>query len=302
MKKKTTKEFIEQAITIHGGKYDYSKSNYQGCKKKVCIICPEHGEFWMTPDNHINSKQGCPKCANNVSLTTEIFVERAKLVHNNKYSYNKTNYVNYQTNVIITCPVHGDFEQTPANHLKGEGCYYCGRDKTDNSKRVVLEESIQKASNIHNNYYDYSKVKFDKTIDKVIIICPKHGEFEQIWNNHLRGEGCPKCNRSKGENKVINFLISKNINYVEQYRINIDKEINPSGYAFIDFYLPEYNILIEYNGQQHYIAKDKFGGEIRFQQQLKRDQFVRDYCKNNQIKLIEIMYNENVNDKLIKEL
>lgn len=256
----------------------------------------------MTPDNHVNSKQGCPKCANNILLTTEIFVERAKLVHNNKYSYDKTNYVNYQTNVIITCPIHGDFEQTPANHLKGEGCYYCGRDKTSNSKRVILEESIQKANNIHNNYYDYSKVKFDKTIDKVIIICPKHGEFEQIWHNHLRGEGCPKCNRSKGENKVINFLISKNINYVEQYRINIDKEINPSGYAFIDFYLPEYNIFIEYNGQQHYIAKDKFGGEIRFQQQLKRDQFVRDYCKNNQIKLIEIMYNENVNDKLIKEL
>ena len=302
MKKKTTKEFIEQAITIHGGKYDYSKSNYQGCKKKVCIICPEHGEFWMTPDNHINSKQDWPKCANNVSLTTEIFIERAKLVHNNKYSYDKTNYVNYQTNVIITCHIHGDFEQTPANHLKGEGCYYCGRDKTSNSKRVILEESIQKANNIHNNYYDYSKVKFDKTIDKVIIICPKHGEFEQIWHNHLRGEGCPKCNRSKGENKVINFLISKNINYIEQYRINIDKGINPSGYAFIDFYLPEYNIFIEYNGQQHYIAKDKFGGEIRFQQQLKRDQFVRDYCKNNQIKLIEIMYNENVNDKLINEL
>ena len=135
-------------------------------------------------------------------------------MHNNKYSYDKTNYINYQTNVIITCPIHGDFEQTPANHLKGEGCYYCGRDKTDNSKRVILEESIQKASNIHNNYYDYSKVKFDKTTDKVIIICPKHGEFEQIWHTHLCGSGCPKCNQSKGEKQILSYLIDNNINYI----------------------------------------------------------------------------------------
>ena len=301
MKKKTTKEFIEQAITIHGGKYDYSKSNYQGCKKKVCIICPKHGEFWMTPDNHVNSKQGCPKCANNVSLTTEIFIERAKLVHNNKYSYDKTNYINYQTNVIITCPIHGDFEQTPANHLKGEGCYYCGRDKTDNSKRVILEESIQKASSIHNNYYDYSKVKFDKTTDKVIIICPKHGEFEQIWHTHLCGSGCPKCNQSKGEKQILSYLIDNNINYITQYKININRDINQSGIAYIDFYIPDYNCFIEYNGRQHYMPVDKFGGEIQYQKQLKRDQFIRDYCKDNQIKLNEIMYNENINDKL-KEL
>lgn len=84
---------------------------------------------------------------------------------------------------------------------------------------MVLEESIQKASNIHNNYYDYSKVKFDKTIDKVIIICPKHGEFEQIWHNHLRGEVVQNVIVVKVR---INFLISKNINYIEQYRINIE--------------------------------------------------------------------------------
>lgn len=132
---------------------------------------------------------------------------------------------------------------------------------------MTLEESIQKANNIHNNYYDYSKVKFDKTIDKVIIICPKHGEFEQIWNNHLGGEGCPKCNRSKGEQAVINYLKSNNINYIEQFRIDIDGNINKSGYAFIDFYLPEYNCFIEYNGEQHYMPRDKFGGIMAFNKQ-----------------------------------
>ena len=232
----------------------------------------------------------------------EKFIEKARNRHGNKYDYSKVEYRGSKEKVCIICPKHGEFWQYPQDHVRGNNCPLCANENRGSKQRLTKEEFIKKAQEVHGNKYDYSMVNYKNANTKITIICPIHGEFEQIWNNHLRGEGCPKCNRSKGENKVINFLISKNINYVEQYRINIDKEINPSGYAFIDFYLPEYNIFIEYNGQQHYIAKDKFGGEIRFQQQLKRDQFVRDYCKNNQIKLIEIMYNENVNDKLIKEL
>lgn len=302
MKKKTTEEFIEQAKAIHGNRYDYLKTEYQGCKKKVCIICKEHGEFWQTPDNHINNKQGCPKCANNITLTTQEFIKRAKKIHGNKYDYSKVNYINNHTSITIICNIHGEFNQLPLNHLKGEGCYKCGRNETNKSKKVDFNESIQKANNVHNNYYNYSKVKFNKTIDKVIIICPKHGEFEQIWNNHLRGEGCPKCNESKGEKQILSYLIDNNINYITQYKININKNINQSGIAYIDFYLPDYNCFIEYNGRQHYMPVDKFGGEIQYQKQLKRDQFVRDYCNSNNIRLLEIKYNENINDKLNNKL
>ena len=301
-KRKTTEEFIEQAKAIHGDKYDYSKLEYKGCKVKVCIICPEHGEFWQTPDNHVNNKQGCPKCSNNVQLTTEEFINKAQQVHGNKYDYSKVNYINYFTNVVIICPKHGEFEQLPANHLKGFGCYLCGRERTDNSKKVDINKSINKALNIHNNFYNYSKVSFDKTSDKVTIICPIHGEFIQIWNNHLKGEGCPKCNHSKGEKSVSNYLIEHKIDFIAQYRINIDTNINSSGYAFIDFYLPSLNTFIEYNGIQHYISVDKFGGNITLKRQQNRDQYIRNYCSQNNIKLIEIMYNENVNDKLNKEL
>lgn len=162
-----------------------------------------------------------------------------------------------------------------------------------------LKESISKASNVHSNFYNYSKVKFNKTSDKVIIICPIHGEFIQIWNNHLKGEGCPKCNKSQGEKTVTKYLESKNITYIEQYKINIPKDINRSGIAYIDFYLPAYNIFIEYNGEQHYIPKKRFGGITSFRRQQKRDQYVRDYCQNKGIKLIEIKFNENINNKLI---
>lgn len=309
MAKKTTEQFIEQAKSIHRNNYDYSKTEYKGCKEKVCIIChkrdefdEEHGEFWQTPDNHINSKQGCPKCGGQTNVTTELFIKRAKKVHGDKYDYSKVEYVNNRTNVIIICPEHGEFNQLPLNHLKGEGCYECGKEATANSKRVSVEESIRKAKIIHGDFYDYSKVTYNKVADKVIIVCPIHGEFEQTMNNHLRGQGCPKCSQSKGERTITNWLTSKNIKFISQYKIEIDTSINQSGNAYIDFYLPDYNCFIEYNGEQHYIAKERFGGELEFQRQQKRDEYVRNYCKNNNIKLIEIKYNESINDKLNNDL
>ena len=118
----------------------------------------------------------------------------------------------------------------------------------------------------------------------------------------MKGEGCPKCYQSKGEKFITNWLINNNIKFKSQYKINIDPEINQSGNAFIDFYLPDHNVFIEYNGEQHYIAKERFGGEIEFNRQQKRDEYVKTYCNKNNIKLIEIKYNENINNKLDNEL
>lgn len=133
--------------------------------------------------------------------------------------------------------------------MKGEGCYECGRIRTIDAKRVSVEESIRKAKLIHEDFYNYSKVTYNKVADKVIIICPIHGEFEQTMNNHLNGQGCPKCCQSKGERTITNWLIDKSVNFVAQYRIDIDTNINQSGNAYIDFYLPDYNVFIEYNGE-----------------------------------------------------
>lgn len=165
-------------------------------------------------------------------------------------------------------------------------------------KRKTTEEFIEQAIIVHGNKYDYSKAKYDGCKKKICIICPKHGKFEQTLVNHLSGSGCPKCNESKGEKYITNWLNNKNVKYIAQYKIPIDTNINSSGNAFIDFYIPEFNTFIEYNGEQHYIPKDKFGGVITFERQQKRDQYVRDYCFKNNIKLIEIKYNDNINNKL----
>ena len=127
MKYLTTEQFIEKAKQIHGNKYDYSKVEYVNNHTKVCIICPEHGEFWQTPNSHLNGN-GCSSCKGLKKLTTKEFIERAKQVHGNKYDYSKTIYVNKRTKVCIICPIHGEFYQTPHNHVyQKQGCPECGK-------------------------------------------------------------------------------------------------------------------------------------------------------------------------------
>ena len=130
-KKVTTKDFIENAVKLHGNKYDYSKSEYIDSKTKICIICPEHGEFWQLPTAHLQG-QGCPKCKKykigKNKYNTKIFIEKSKLIHGNKYDYSKVNYIDSLTKVCIICPEHGEFWQEPNSHLRGFGCKKCANE------------------------------------------------------------------------------------------------------------------------------------------------------------------------------
>ena len=198
-KKKTKEEFIKEATEKHHGKYDYSKVEYIGALKKVCIICPEpeHGEFLQTPSNHTRGK-GCPKCGqlarNDCNrLSKEDFIKKAKEKHGDKYNYDKVEYVNNATKVCIICPEHGEFWQTPNSHLSGYGCTKCAYEDKSERRRLSKEDFIKKAHEKHGDKYDYSKVNYVDALTKVCIICPKHGEFEQTPNTHLRGCGCQKC-------------------------------------------------------------------------------------------------------------
>ncbi len=120
-----TEQFIQKAVKIHNDKYDYTLVNYKNTHTKVTIICPIHGNFDMKPNSHISSKQGCPKCANK-HKTLEDFVIKSNTVHHNKYDYSKFKYINTHTKGIIICPIHGEFEQSPASHQSGQGCKRCG--------------------------------------------------------------------------------------------------------------------------------------------------------------------------------
>ena len=111
--------------------------------------------------------------------------------------------------MIIICPKHGEFTQTPSNHLKGEKCRGCSNEKLANERRKSLENFINESNEIHGEgTYDYSQVNYVNSHTEVIIICSKHGKFFQKPSKHLIGQGCPKCkNNYKGEIAVRNFLI-----------------------------------------------------------------------------------------------
>ena len=188
------------------------------------------------------------------------------------------------------CPEHGVFEQTPNSHLKGQGCSMCGNNFKSNTTYFV-----EKVKLIHGDRYDYSLVNYVNNYTKIEIICPEHGLFEPRPKNHLNGSGCPICRESKGEKEIRKYLIKNNINFKPQHKFNgcKDKLLLP-----FDFYLPDHNVCIEYNGLQHYKPITWFGGEEGFIKQQKRDIIKMEYCKNNNIPLIIIKYNEPIVIKL----
>lgn len=141
----TTEEFIVKAREVHGDKYDYSKVEYINNRTKICIVCPIHGEFWQTPGSHLQG-QGCSMCANiqkslSKQITREQFLERAIKKHGDKYDYSKVNYIDSQTKVCIICPIHGEFWQTPNNHLRGRGCSQCSSSHLENEMRLYLNDN-----------------------------------------------------------------------------------------------------------------------------------------------------------------
>lgn len=193
----TTALFIQKAINVHGNKYDYSKVEYMNMKTRIIIICNEHGKFEQIPQSHLRGK-GCKKCGilssiNILRSDTESFIEKAKNIHGDKYDYDKTIYKKSHEKVIITCKLHGDFEQMPYGHLRTTGCKKCSFINISNKLRGNTTEFIDKAKEIHMDKYDYSNVNYTDLQTKVIIICDKHQEFEQTPAHHLQGYGCPKC-------------------------------------------------------------------------------------------------------------
>ena len=191
---KTTVQFIQQAVSKHGSKYDYSQTEYCTNKQKVCIICPKHGEFWMLPNNHLKG-QGCPKCS--FTRTTDDFIEKSRLIFGDRYDYSKVEYLNAQTFVTIICPEHGEFRIRACNHIQGHGCAKCSK-----NQKYTTETFIKYATEVHKGYYDYSESVYVNAKTKVKIICPKHGEFWQIPCNHLKGIRCPHCGGEVGGKKI----------------------------------------------------------------------------------------------------
>lgn len=298
-----TESFIKKAKEIYKDEYEYDQVNYVDSITPVKIYCKKHGYFEQRPVLFLQG-YGCPKCGNERKGdyhrgTKEDFVKKAEeLYPNNEYGYEKVNYINNHTPIIIIDHLHNDeeFSMMPYVFLAGSQNPRYKSDRIRQKRSMGAEEFIRRAKEIHEDDYDYSEVEYVNSNTKVKIYCPRCGEyFYQTPANHLKGEGCPHCisyRMSRGERFISSWLNKNNIEYihgqivsgVEGRMLNL---VKPDFQLTID----SINYWIEYNGELHYEYTPYFHSDIGvFEAQLKRDRNVREYCRNNDITLIEIPY------------
>lgn len=301
-KKKTTEEYLNQVKKIHGNKYDYSEVSYNGCFERVKITCKTCGKiFFPTACAHLQGT-GCPHC--NKSKTTEEFIKQAKHKHHDKYNYDKVVYKDAKSKIKIFCNTCKKyFNQSPGDHLSGYGCPYCGLLKCQTHKRSNKEEFVKKAVKLYGKAYNYDKVKYFNSKSKIKIFCNKCEQyFITTPGNHIQGVGCPFCRQSHGEIQIHKILENNKIIFERQKRFKDCKDKHTLPF---DFYLPKQNICIEFQGEQHYkpnfykkYIKDHDKLMSVFSRQQNHDKIKKEYCKNNNIFLYEITYQDSIEEKL----
>lgn len=268
-----TKLFKELAREKHGDRYDYSLSNYFKSNLKIIIICKLHGKFLMRPNNHLNG-QGCPSCGGKDEITLEEIQKRNFDRYGDKYTLLDKIYSNSGIPLTFRCNKHGViFKTNIYKHIKHYGCKKCFREHIDNNTADNVHSFLERAKVLHHNKYDYGMVLYKGNKIPVNIICPKHGSFYQRPDAHIHGVGCPTCSSSKGELKIYHFLKNKKINFIQEFRLK------NYGYRY-DFYLPEYNLFIEYHGEQHYKPIKFFGGDVGLKNRIKHDKIKRHLVRN----------------------
>ena len=221
-------------------------------------------------------------------LTKEEIIERGNLIHNNKFDYSLMEYKNARTPVKIICEEHEIFEVTIDNHLnKKIGCPKCSK-----RHHYTNNELIELFNKVHSNKYKYDLDGYKNNKSIIKIICPIHTEFTLRIQHHINGVGCRKCKDSKGEKKIIEILNNKNIKYETQK--TFDGCINKKQLKF-DFYLPDYNTCIEFDGEQHFNKFRFENDDVKLNKRKLNDNIKNDYCKYNNIKLLRISYFEYKN-------
>ena len=296
-------EFLIRAINIHGNKYIYDDKSYINYTAKFNIICKDHGVFRQTPHSHISMKAGCPNCgvissAKSSEKGWDLVLDLFKTVHGSRYFYDQNSYVNVTSKMKIKCEDHGWFWQKPNLHYSGSGCKKCGNLETAEKSKINFKTFLERSKSIHGERYKYDQNSWVDIFSPMLISCIKHGDFIQNPRNHYRGSGCPKCNSSRGESIIRQYLTEKGINFIEQKIF--DGLIHKSPLK-CDFFIPSINTVIEYNGIQHYEPIEVFGGEKGYLLTVSRDNLKYEFLAKRDIKLLIIKYDSpNIIDDLDK--
>jgi len=262
--RKSQELYITQANNIHNNRYDYSKVDYINMKSNIIIICSIHGEFSQTANNHIQGS-GCSRCGIDertvlITHTTNDFIEKANIIHKNKYDYSSVEYNGIKSYVTIICPIHGSFIQNAGCHLQGCGCTLCGYHKNSILSRHTQDEILDKFRRIHGDRYDYCDVEYQTTNDSVTIKCKEHGSFQQSPHGHLQGQGCPRCAR---QNQRISIVSQEWLSMIKSSCPLLELEYHiPDTNYFADGYDPSTRTIYEFHGDYWHGNPNRYAASV----------------------------------------
>lgn len=282
---------VNRLKKLHNNKFDYIiDKDYYNLTDKIKLVNKLTGDiFHYRIDRHLNGMK--PN-----KLTLNYFLLKSKEIHSNRYDYSLIKDIKSgKSKVSIICKQHGVFTQRVSNHINlKDGCPKCVSKGKWNTEHLKSE-----FNRIHLNRYDYSNVIFSGISNKVEIICKEHGIFHQNIHKHLNGQGCPECSfNSKGEEYIKEHLEEMKIKYIRQHGFDSCRYINKLNF---DFYLPEYNTCIEFDGVQHFKPVKDFGGIKEYEKIKKRDECKNKWCVENNVNLIRIKYDQIKNIREIIE-
>lgn len=314
MRRKTKEENIEKVIKIHGDIFDFSNFNTTTQREYGLCVCKVCGYKWKTTFDSLLHKHGCPKCANAISFSVDDLKEKSKSIFGeNRYDYSliktiKTN----EEKLPIIChkkdkfgEEHGVFYTDAYHHIRRKhGCPKCNKG-VKKSEEFFLKE-IKK---IYGDEYKFEGVsKYINSSTKINFICKKHGLVSQTPPMLLNFGGCPLCSKSHLEQEIISALRNKEINFISQHTFTWLKNKKP---MTLDFFLPDYNVAIECQGEQHYRPINFWGGEIKYKKRIELDVIKKQLCEEHGIKLLYYTHYSNIQeggdiykdtDKLINEI
>lgn len=272
---------------------DYINSN-----TSVLHHCLIHDEYWNCKPYNALKGCGCYKCltekiSKSNSFTNEEYI--LILQEKNKDIISLEKYVNIKTPILHKCLIHNyEWITTPSSILQGCGCPKCKIEKISTKIRKTHNEYVSELKIVNpdiiviENYID----SYTPILHKCLI---HNCEWYNSPFNVLSGTGCPQCKESRGERTIRQWLESNNISYVYQKVFDNCKDIRNLPF---DFYLPDYNLCIEYDGKQHFEPVEYFGGNDSFKVLQRHDKIKNEYCKQNNILILRIPYYENIKEKL----
>lgn len=290
MRRKTHEQFLREMEINHPTLSVLGK--YKNGRTRIRVKCNVCGNEFNPVPGSLYMKVGCPYCAGVAKKTTEQF--KSEMLKVNEDITVLGEYANSKSPIKVLCnKCNYVWEPSPNSLLCGKGCPKCS-----GTARKTHEQFLSEMAEKHPDIKVLSK--YINNRQPIECLCLNCGDrFSSNAHKMLcGGNGCPNCTTSRGENRIKNWLKKKEIKYYQQHTFNDCKDAHVLPF---DFYLPNHNTIIEYDGIQHFESKEFFGGVESFQKLKKHDGIKNSYCDANKIRLIRIPYTEYENIENILE-